>query len=94
LKQSELDRWVAKVDFSGECWEWTGARNPKSGYSSFWYRGNQVTGHQFINGRAPEGMEWDHLCMNRGCVYPEHLEAVPPRVNMRRMMAAKKEQAA
>jgi hypothetical protein len=35
-------------------------------------------------GPIPDGMTIDHLCRNRKCVNPSHLEAVPMRVNVLR----------
>ncbi len=48
-------------------------------------RNNQVGSHiwsyEYFFGEVPEGKEIDHLCRNRKCVNPDHLEAVIPIVN-------------
>ena len=87
---SLAERFWAKVDTtSGECWEWTASLNP-SGYGQFNADGSRpIHAHRvawFIeHGSYPgEGMELDHLCRNRACVRPAHLEPVPPRINFLR----------
>lgn len=39
-------------------------------------------------GPIPEGLTIDHLCRNRACIEPTHLEAVPIGVNVKRGKAA------
>lgn len=71
-----------KVDTSGECWLWTAATT--NGYGKFngWraHRWAYVTAY----GDIPDGLVLDHLCRNRACVRPDHLEAVTIRTNILR----------
>ncbi len=74
---------VSKQD--NGCWEWLGA-HCSNGYGTFYYyNGHQVLAHRFAfeltKGEIPPKMELDHLCRNRGCVNPWHLEVVSHRDN-------------
>lgn len=71
------------------CWEWTASLN-STGYGTFnpgWPH-NSVMAHRWsyehFIGPIPEGMDLDHLCRNRACVRPEHLEPVTTSENLRR----------
>lgn len=85
----ELVRLLAKVDAAGVCWEWT-AHVRSDGYGQFHrcpdYRA--VVAHrrawELLVGPIPGGMVLDHLCKNRVCVNPDHLEPVTQGVNVRR----------
>lgn len=84
------DRFWPKVDRGGpdECWGWLAHRNPK-GYGRFSVtRTHHVQAHRFAYeqevGPIPTGLTLDHLCRNRGCVNPAHLEPVTNRENVLR----------
>lgn len=84
------DRFWAKVDFIPfhECWEWGGALS-KRGYGNFMVRAGKTDGahrvaYELLVGPIPEGLHLDHLCRNRACVRPEHLEPVTCGENLRR----------
>ena len=72
-------RFWTKVDKSGPCWEWTAALTP-SGYGQVRVDGRLVTAHRYawsiLRGPIPEALTLDHLCRNRRCVRPSHLELV------------------
>lgn len=82
------ERFLSKVS-KGECWEWQAYRD-RDGYGKFFT--HKVNGqavkeyaHRWAysrwKGEIPAGYEVDHLCRNRGCVNPAHLEAVSKREN-------------
>lgn len=86
------ERFWPRVEKTDSCWIWTGAGYGCSrGYGRFQAcLGSQklVQAHRFayelIRGRIPDGLQIDHLCRNRFCVNPDHLEAVTARVNVHR----------
>lgn len=73
-----------KLDPDTGCWLWTACKD-YDGYAIMTVnrkaRRAHRWGYELINGRVPDGLQLDHLCRNRGCVNPKHLEPVTNREN-------------
>lgn len=75
------------------CWIWTGTLS-FYGYGTMVINTKSTRVHRFSyeihKGKIPEGLVIDHLCRNKKCVNPEHLEAVTGTENLRRGKEATK----
>ena len=82
--------WI--VDASTGCWIWQGHLTKGYGMIDI---GN--TGKKYVHilmfvlkyGNIPPGLELDHVCRNRSCVNPDHVEIVTRAVNIQRGKLAK-----
>lgn len=89
VKPTVMDRFlVANENNWGACWEWPGASNG-SGYGRVSVgpgKAEYVHRHvyELIVGLIPPGLDLDHLCRNRSCGNPLHLDPVTRGENVRR----------
>lgn len=74
------------------CWEWSLAISD-TGYGAAWNGDKLEPAHRMvyrtIKGEIPEGHDLDHLCRNRKCVNPDHLEPVTRQENAHRGQGTK-----
>lgn len=83
------ERFWSKVEFTDSCWLWT-AGVSSSGYGAFTiHYPKKVSAHRFsyyltYSVCPPNGYQIDHLCRNKRCVRPDHLEAVTQADNIHR----------
>ena len=86
-RRNELDIFNSNVRKTNSCWWWLG-RVMNAGYGQMiTYRGNYLAHRwaytHFIGG-VPNKMTIDHLCKNKLCVNPAHMEIVTRTENIRR----------
>lgn len=81
------EQFWSKVAKTDGCWEWQGSLT-SAGYGRTSVNGKTVFTHRYsyeqIVGPIPEGLVIDHLCRNRSCCNPGHLEPVTNRENVLR----------
>ena len=83
----------SKVLIGDGCWEWTASKS-WNGYGRTQYLdGREGYAHRIsyeqLVGVIPPGLQLDHLCRNRACVRPDHLEPVTNLENHARGVAAR-----
>lgn len=82
------ERLLRRRDIDPEtgCWNWTGYIDA-SGYGQVRMPdgprtlGTHRVSYETFVGPIPDGLHLDHLCRNRACFNPEHLEPVTVREN-------------
>lgn len=84
---SAHERFLKKVLSTKTCWIWEGSKHT-DGYGLFTVNGKRLRAHrysyEYFKGNIPEKLVIDHLCRNRACVNPIHLELVSIRENIMR----------
>ena len=71
------------------CWNWAGGKS-KHGYGSFFVDRNRRSARvhrvawELLRGHIPEDLTIDHLCKNKLCVNPDHMEIVTRSINSSR----------
>ena len=84
-KRDPLERLMDKrsIDAETGCWNFTGAL--RNGYGALGVELDTVYVHRYayerLVGPIPAGLVIDHLCRNRACFNPAHLEVVTQREN-------------
>lgn len=85
--------FYADVRKTETCWVWHGQLWP-NGYGYFKIAGTAVAAHRvayaFRHATIPDDLVLDHLCRNRACVRPSHLQPVTPEENIRRGAVSRK----
>lgn len=83
---ARIERKIERVPIAG-CWIWT-AHASRGGYGRVVLGGKVRQAHrvvyELLSGEIPAGLQIDHLCRNRLCVNPAHLEPVTQQVNFER----------
>lgn len=83
-------RFKRKTKVVNDCWVWNGTVG-KNGYGKTTLKSVHMSAHtasyKLFVGDIPKGLHLDHLCRNKLCVNPSHLEPVTPGENVRRHYA-------
>lgn len=90
---TDIEYFVKRIKQVDVCWQWTAGISEK-GYGRFARKmsdGKRTRAHRFSYkyhiAEIPEGLTLDHLCRNKWCVNPWHLDPVPASINTSRYHA-------
>jgi hypothetical protein len=74
------ERFLTKVLQTDSCWDWQGDIQ-KDGYGKLASALAHRLSYRLFKSEIPADLTIDHLCRNRRCVNPDHLEVVTKRIN-------------
>lgn len=90
---ADSERFWSKVDKSGDCWLWTGARDGR-GYGHLRRGPRNFKAHRYVlmlAGIDVTGRDVDHTCHTRACVRPDHLRLVTRKQNLENFQGARRD---
>lgn len=84
------DRFKCLVQIGSDpsdCWVWLGSKSKITGYGKKQWHGETWLAHRWVYtmlfGEIPDGLVINHICSNRLCVNPHHLEVTDQTGNCR-----------
>ncbi len=88
MSPKDIERFLPKIKKTDKCWIWLGAANT-NGYGEFSLNGKCCKAHRisyefYKEETIPKNLVIDHLCRNKMCVNPDHLEIVTAYINTMR----------
>jgi hypothetical protein len=88
MNEVRRNRRVLRIDAASGCWTWTANVLDRFGYAQCKRLGRRWLAHRLswtlAHGEIPDGLTVDHICFNRACVNPEHLQLLTASDNAKR----------
>lgn len=82
--EDKIEKYVT-VNTGNGCWEWTGGIQSQ-GYGTTRYEGKNWLVHRLVytyyKGDIAAGLVIDHMCKNKVCCNPDHLQTISPKENV------------
>jgi len=91
MRYTSLYRFMIRTTVTDGCWDWLGAKTP-DGFGIFSVGNKNVSAQRYayeilVGKTIPKGYRVVHLCKNRSCVNPKHLDVQTPSENMKDTLA-------